>query len=162
MLQHGYCPRGPFCAFAHNENEMKQDREAALRNYGTLAHSPPQNSPMSIGSMPTSVFAATGAPGRFRRSSESVVVGAQPITNAATVMFAEEQALFGAFGGGGASTEFPFAFGAAVPVGSPAGPLAASRLRKYSPNAGGQTSPSVAVRANATEQQQGSPSYSVF
>ena len=22
MLQHGYCPRGPFCAFAHNDGTL--------------------------------------------------------------------------------------------------------------------------------------------
>uniref|UniRef100_A0A915KAH6 C3H1-type domain-containing protein n=1 Tax=Romanomermis culicivorax TaxID=13658 RepID=A0A915KAH6_ROMCU len=27
MQQHGYCPRGPFCAFAHSENELHVERQ---------------------------------------------------------------------------------------------------------------------------------------
>ena len=26
MITSGYCPRGPFCAFAHVDNELKQPR----------------------------------------------------------------------------------------------------------------------------------------
>lgn len=26
MISTGYCPRGPFCAFAHVDNELKQPR----------------------------------------------------------------------------------------------------------------------------------------
>lgn len=31
MLQHGYCPRGPFCAFAHTDKELHADRSDVKR-----------------------------------------------------------------------------------------------------------------------------------
>ncbi|CAD5112867.1 DgyrCDS2079 [Dimorphilus gyrociliatus] len=37
MLQTGYCPRGPFCAFAHVEQEMTIQREIAAASENSLA-----------------------------------------------------------------------------------------------------------------------------
>ncbi|XP_071106157.1 putative E3 ubiquitin-protein ligase UNKL isoform X2 [Haliotis cracherodii] len=52
MVQTGYCPRGPFCAFAHVENEMTTDRDMTPASDNSLAaflsnvlpDTPPSNS----------------------------------------------------------------------------------------------------------------------
>ncbi|XP_046581927.1 putative E3 ubiquitin-protein ligase UNKL isoform X4 [Haliotis rubra] len=52
MVQTGYCPRGPFCAFAHVENEMTTDRDMTPASENSLAaflsnvlpDTPPSNS----------------------------------------------------------------------------------------------------------------------